>query len=641
MKTNLGISLLLAMVVGSTGLGDEPVSSAFTYQGRLSFDGIPVNDTADFEFTLYDAPSAGAVVGTPVAVDEVAVADGLLSVELDFGANVFDGNARWLETAVRSPAGAGLFTVLDPRQPLTAAPYALYALNGPGSAGLWELSGSSITNTNSGFVGVNRSTPVTGAEYFGIQAPVSSGYGGMYIQTDGADGWPFYGYRAGAESAWTYMNGTTGDWILYVDGPRLTVTDEGRIGIGTTAPDSKLTVVDNTSSSFALSVSQAASNATAIVASHTGSSGNAGNFGSSSTVNTDTALLAIHAGPGKAFLAYNYGTGTAAEITVDNPGSTAPALVVTNSGSGPAIQSAGLIESTSGGVKFPDGTVQMTAGGGGGGLALPYSGTTSSSSTAFSVTNDGAGRAAYFESTSDGEALKATSLTNDSAVTGINSGTGSAAFFQNFNGTANTVTVSSFADGKALNVLQLGDGGPAGHFEVNNAQSDEPAIRAVVTSGVGYAIEAQGAIKTDLLEITGGADLAEPFEVTGSTPQPGMVMVIDATQPGRLTLSTTAYDRKVAGIVSGAGGVRPGMVMAQQGSIADGAHQVALTGRVYCWCDATAGQIEPGDLLTTANRAGHAMKASEPARASGAVIGKAMTGLEEGTGLVLVLVSLQ
>jgi hypothetical protein len=73
----------------------------------------------------------------------------------------------------------------------------------------------------------------------------------------------------------------------------------------------------------------------------------------------------------------------------------------------------------------------------------------------------------------------------------------------------------------------------------------------------------------------------------------------------------------------------------------DGSFQVALSGRVYGLCDATYGLIEPGDLLTTSDTPGYAMKVTDYDRAQGAILGKAMTRLDEGTGLVLVLVSLQ
>ena len=120
----------------------------------------------------------------------------------------------------------------------------------------------------------------------------------------------------------------------------------------------------------------------------------------------------------------------------------------------------------------------------------------------------------------------------------------------------------------------------------------------------------------------------------------GAVVVIDEEKAGHLKLSTRAYDRQVAGVISGAGGVNTGLSLSQHG-VMEGGQPVALTGRVYVQADATPGAIRPGDLLTTSDTPGHAMRVSDPARAPGAVLGKAMTGLQEGTGLVLVLVTLQ
>jgi len=120
-----------------------------------------------------------------------------------------------------------------------------------------------------------------------------------------------------------------------------------------------------------------------------------------------------------------------------------------------------------------------------------------------------------------------------------------------------------------------------------------------------------------------------------------MVVSIDAEHPGQLILSRKSYDRTVAGVVSGAGGVKPGMLMGQAGTAADGQHPVALTGRVYCWADAEHSPIHPGDLLTTSDTPGHAMKVTDHTQAPGAIIGKAMTALERGQGLVLLLVTLQ
>jgi hypothetical protein len=144
------------------------------------------------------------------------------------------------------------------------------------------------------------------------------------------------------------------------------------------------------------------------------------------------------------------------------------------------------------------------------------------------------------------------------------------------------------------------------------------------------------------ITITGGADLAEPFRFSGAekeNPQ-GSVVVIDDQSPGQLKLSDRPYDARVAGVVSGANGINPGIQMQQEGLL-EGGKNVALTGRVYVKADASSGAIRPGDLLTTSATPGHAMKVSDHAKAQGAILGKAMTGLREGKGMVLVLVTLR
>lgn len=154
------------------------------------------------------------------------------------------------------------------------------------------------------------------------------------------------------------------------------------------------------------------------------------------------------------------------------------------------------------------------------------------------------------------------------------------------------------------------------------------------------ALQVSGNILCRALLLDAGADLSEGFAI-GESPVPGTVVVIDPDCAGALRVACDPYDAKVAGIVSGAGGVNPGVVMGQKGSIADGEHPVALTGRVYCWVDADAnGPVNPGDMLTTSSTPGHAMRVTDRDRAFGATIGKAMTSLESGRGLVLVLVDL-
>lgn len=108
-----------------------PLGAGFTYQGRLEDAGGPVTAACDFQFGLWDAVTGPAQLGVTHELLDVAVTGGLFTVALNdagqFGANAFSGEARWLEVAVRCPAGGGAYAALTPRQPLTAAPYASYA----------------------------------------------------------------------------------------------------------------------------------------------------------------------------------------------------------------------------------------------------------------------------------------------------------------------------------------------------------------------------------------------------------------------------------------------------------------------------------------------------------------------------------
>jgi hypothetical protein len=160
-----------------------------------------------------------------------------------------------------------------------------------------------------------------------------------------------------------------------------------------------------------------------------------------------------------------------------------------------------------------------------------------------------------------------------------------------------------------------------------------------------YVVGGNGIFSVGVLQIRGGSDIAEPFDVVGDVDVevlPGMVMAIDPDHAGKLRIADSDYDTAVAGIISGAGGVNTGMTLSQEGTMADGEHPVALTGRVWCWCDADInGPISAGDMLTTSSTLGHAMAATDREQSYGSVIGKAMTPLKEGRGLVLVLVNLQ
>jgi hypothetical protein len=134
------------------------------------------------------------------------------------------------------------------------------------------------------------------------------------------------------------------------------------------------------------------------------------------------------------------------------------------------------------------------------------------------------------------------------------------------------------------------------------------------------------------------ADCAEEFDLgVVKDTEPGTVMVLD--RQGALQPSQEAYDKKVAGVVSGAGSYKPGLVLDKRQ--VPNRVPIALLGKAYCKVDAQYASIEVGDLLTTSSTLGHAMKAIDAHRALGAVIGKALHPLQTGQGLIPILISLQ
>jgi len=155
------LAVLFAVVLcfGPVGLAD-PIGTAFTYQGRLIDTNQPAHGSYDFQFKLFDANSGGNKLGADVNQPEVNVIDGYFTVELDFG-SAFDGNNRWLEIGVRPGVqnDQNIYTTLSPRQKVTPAPYAVYALGGGGGSGsLWQVNGTSIYYNN-GNIGIGTTGP--------------------------------------------------------------------------------------------------------------------------------------------------------------------------------------------------------------------------------------------------------------------------------------------------------------------------------------------------------------------------------------------------------------------------------------------------------------------------------------------------
>ena len=226
------LALAAVLVVGPADASADQVGTAFSYQGRLTDSGVPVNGGANMLFTLYDAAVGPGVIGQlgPVSVffDE-----GLFTQQLDFGVDPWAANeSRWLEIAVEFPPGSG-FVTLDPRQELTPTPFSL-ATRGinvdavgqvgigtasPGhrlhvvSSAITALGGEthSISTQAAGVVGVVASTS-PGAYSAGLRG-INNGTGGLGIGVWGSQdgsGWGVYGTSSAGRGVYGSSDGTTG-----------------------------------------------------------------------------------------------------------------------------------------------------------------------------------------------------------------------------------------------------------------------------------------------------------------------------------------------------------------------------------------------------------------------------------------------
>ncbi len=156
---------LAAILLGTTcaNAGVTPVDTAFTYQGQLRDASGSIDGTASFRFRLFNAALGGVQQGPTLTACGVALTDGLFTVDLDFGENVFDGSGRWLEISVQSPSGdCATFTPLTPRQTVLPAPYAIRSLKP------WESDGGSSIHYTVGSVGIGTTSPDTQLE---VEAP--------------------------------------------------------------------------------------------------------------------------------------------------------------------------------------------------------------------------------------------------------------------------------------------------------------------------------------------------------------------------------------------------------------------------------------------------------------------------------------
>jgi hypothetical protein len=122
------VAIIMFLVIGSVAYA-EPIGSSFVYQGLVSESGVPVEGACDFRFRLWNAQAGGVPIGPQLAAGGVPTSAGRFAVELDFG-SAFAAETRWLEVSVRRVGGPD-FVILTPRQRVSPAPVALFALASP------------------------------------------------------------------------------------------------------------------------------------------------------------------------------------------------------------------------------------------------------------------------------------------------------------------------------------------------------------------------------------------------------------------------------------------------------------------------------------------------------------------------------
>lgn len=628
-KSPLGVGLLAGLMAAVAPVPSAPASplgGGFTYQGQLRQNGAPLNGTVDVTFALYDAEQNGTLLGTQT-FNGLQITDGLFTVLLNdagqFGPNALNGDARWLQIIVNGHA-------LNPRQPLTAAPYALKV---PGVTGhsLGAPDGSpaqAVVVDNNGRVGIGTANPEINLHVIGetwFDSGRVRGYDQFEIHSSQQDGagasilargifYPATGERGSLLFNHGNLTGAAPDSSIYFRfmnnnqiSNQMIIRSNGNVGIGTTSPGQKLTVagtIESSSGGFRFpdgSVQSVAAPWTVAGTNATFSLG--GNLGIGQSNPTFKLDLA------------GTGNGVARFRSSDAFGATL------------------AIESATGGRNWSLISTGSGHAAGGGRLV---------------IRDVGAGQDRATFDTSGRLGLGTAAPLAGLHINSQPSGAGGTLALEGVNHTY----ISFYPDGaSAGRKAWLGFG--------TGASNDVEIMNEVANGNIRLLTNGTGKTQVNVLEILGGADIAEPFNVAASGQAnsdqetglesarhaevvPGMVVSIDPARIGELRICDRAYDTTVAGVISGAGGVSVGMTLKQEGTAADGKHPVALTGRVWCWCDADAGgAIRAGDLLTTSSTPGHAMKVTDHAAAQGATIGKAMSSLESGRGLVLVLVNLQ
>ena len=679
-----------------------PMGTAYTYQGRLIEGDEAGNGLYDFEFKLFDDPCTGTQQGGTVRIDELDVIDGYFTVELDFGgvfdgharwleinvrpsasvgpyttliprqevtptpyalyaqsaedANTVDGlHAKDFAPLSHSHSASSITSGT-----LSTARYSAFSdLTGEGYLGnasgdIAQNNGVIQSNLNAdrldGFHASSFMTSVTDYGRSGVSSNLYEGttalvnkYLGISataVNSDMVDGFHASSFASSVHNHNTlyYTQGTSDGRYVNVTGDTMT----GELNMNTTGTSIDIVASPAASTTYGVRVNadQSAANNYTIYGLYSdtdSSASSASAYGMYSNVRKETGTGNIYGGynyayhngtGGYTYGTYSYASGSDEGITYGilatghkdstDTGGTAYGGYLTGDN-----DSSGNSYGVYGRAVGSDGTNYGVYGYASGGTTN-YAGYFSGEKSYFS------GDVGIGTTTPDYKLeVNGTMGTSADASGKLRVGRYSADYPNSY------ISASGSAESMRL---QIGDSTKMVITSSGNVGigTDSPTERLTIRGGNLLIERSDG---TDIVELGEGLDYAEGFDVSAQDKiEPGSVLVIDADNPGKLALSNTSYDTKVAGIVAGAKGLGSGVRL----GAGQFDYDVALAGRVHCKVDATKEGVKPGDLLTTSATPGYAMKASDYTHAQGAILGKAMESIEKGQkGQILVLVTLQ
>lgn len=227
----------LAALVASGTLIAAACAQPITYQGVLSDNGVPANAEYDLSFKLLDAPTGGTLVGTPVDLVAVPVADGRFTVQLDFGPGAWSDTTmtRFLQISVGVSGSPAEPFDITPRHPITPAPLAVSALHHPIELADFG-SGPTLTNPDAGArLLLNRATPISPGDFFGLEVPATvPGFGGMVVNHADPFGFPYFAYASGGlVGAFTWHEPSTDTWRVHNGTDQLKIDSLGNVEAST------------------------------------------------------------------------------------------------------------------------------------------------------------------------------------------------------------------------------------------------------------------------------------------------------------------------------------------------------------------------------------------------------------------------